>query len=123
MRITELLEGKKFNDLDFVKVSGDKRELDFDLVEDLIHFMNEDDDVYRRHLYPVIADCINKVSAKRTPSSSIFKPVVEKTYEIYSKKFPIRELPNQLDTKMCEEVCDKLREEIIQHISDGKYKD
>ena len=36
MRIRELLEGKQFNDLDFVKQTNDKREIDYDLVIVLI---------------------------------------------------------------------------------------
>ena len=44
MRIRELLENKFFKDLDFVKSTEKGRELDFDLIEDLTHFMNYDDD-------------------------------------------------------------------------------
>lgn len=123
MRIRELLEGKVFNDLDFVKQSGDKRELDYDLVEDLVYFMNHDDEVYRRHLFPAIAQCIDGHKAKSKLTPSIFKPVVEKSYKLYVDKFPIRELPEELEGKMCEEVCNKMHEEVLQDISDGKYKD
>jgi hypothetical protein len=49
MRITELLEGKVFDDMNFVKQSGDKKEINFDLIEDLIHFMHNDDKLYRRN--------------------------------------------------------------------------
>ena len=124
MRIRELLEAKKFDETDFVFQSGNnKRELNFDLIEDLIHFMNEDDDIYRRHTYPAIAKCIDKVSAKTKPSISIFEPAVKECYKLYSKKFPIRELPEELDDNMCKEVCSKLHETVVQHITDGKYKD
>ena len=123
MRITELLEGKIFKDLDFVKQSGDKRELDYDLVEDLAYFMNHDDDVYRRHVFPVVAKLIDGHSSKTKFTPDIFKPVVEKSYKLYVSKFPIRELPENIEDKVCKEVCSKLHEEITQHISDGKYKD
>lgn len=122
MRIRELLEGKQFNDLDFVKQTNDKREIDYDLVEDLMHFMNHDDDVYRRHVFPTIANCIDKVSAKRPTKMGMFKPVVEKSYKLYIDKFPIRELPEDLDSKVCEQVCSKMHEEIVKHVTDGKYK-
>jgi hypothetical protein len=123
MRIRELLEGKVFKDLDFVKQAGDKRELDYDLVEDLVYFMNHDDDVYRRHFFPTIAKCIDGEKAKRETKPNIFKPVVEKSYKLYVQKFPIRELPEDIEGKVCEEVCSKIHEEILQHITDGKYKD
>ena len=59
MRINELLEAKKFDDSDFVKDTEGNREIDYDLTEDLVFFMNNDDEVYRRHLYPSISKCLS----------------------------------------------------------------
>jgi hypothetical protein len=42
---------------------------------------------------------------------------------MYVKKFPIRELPNELDEETTKQICDKMHEDVIQQISDGKYKD
>jgi len=123
MRINELLENKHFKEDDFVQKSGEGRELNFDLAEDLIHFMNQDDDVYRRHTYPAIANCMDKLESKRDPSINIFKPAVENSYKLYVKKFPIRELPDSLDEEMCKQICEKIHEDVIQHINDGKYKE
>lgn len=123
MRIQELLEGKKFDDLEFVTKENGKRSINFDLVEDLIHFMNEDDDVYRRHTYPAIANCLNKISAKRKSDTKTFELAVKESYKIYTRKYPIRELPDDIDSKMCEQVCSKIHEEVLKHISDGKYKE
>jgi hypothetical protein len=123
MRINELLENKHFKEDDFVQKSGEGRELNFDLAEDLIHFMNQDDDVYRRHTYPAIANCVDKLESKRDPSIGIFKPAVENSYKIYVKKFPIRELPDSLDEELCKQICEKIHEEVVQHINDGKYKE
>lgn len=123
MRITELLEGKHFNDLDFVRDSEDGREIDFDLPEDLIHFMNSDDHVYRRHLHHPVLQCIHQSKKKVKTKPSLFKPAVENSYKLYAKKFPIRELPNELDEKMCNEICEKLHEQVCKDISEGKYKD
>jgi len=123
MRIHELLEGKDFDDEKFVKKTGDKREIDFDLPDDLIHFMHNDDDVYRRHLYPSIADCIDRYKDKKPTHLKIFKPAVERSYEVYVKKFPIRELSDKLDEKMLERICNKLHSDTIQDIKDGAYKD
>jgi hypothetical protein len=123
MRIQELLEGKKFDDLDFVTKENGKRSINFDLVEDLIHFMNQDDDVYRRHTYPAIANCLDKMSGKSKPNTKVFEPAVKESYKIYTRKYPIRELPDEIDSKMCEQVCSKIHEEVLKHISDGKYKE
>ena len=123
MRIQELLEGKKFNDLDFVTKENGKRSINFDLVEDLIHFMNQDDDVYRRHTYPAIASCLDKMSAKRRPSATVFEPAVKESYKIYTRKYPIRELPTEIDSNVCEQACSKMHEEVLKHISEKKYKE
>ena len=124
MRITDLLEGKDFKDLEkFVKVNGDKRELDFDLTEDLFHFMNHDDDVYRRHFYPAIMKCKDRLDLKLPVNAELFKLAIVDSYNLYAKKFPIRELPVSLDEKTCTEMCTKIKEEICKDIKDGKYKD
>ena len=123
MRIRELLENTDFNDLEFVKKNGQTEELDYDLVEDLVHYMNQDDDAYRRHLYPVITKCINSMKSNRTPSASIFKNAVSKCYKTYTKKFPIRQLQDDLEEKLLTAACKKLHEETCKSFEEGKYKD
>lgn len=122
MRIVELFEGH-FKDLDFVKQESDKRELDYDLVEDLIYFMNNNDDVYRRHVYPIIVKCIHSIESKTPTSPSLFKDAVINSYKKYITEFPIRELPSTLSNKTFKEVCTKMHEEVCQHAKEGKYKD
>lgn len=123
MRISDLLESKHFKQEDYVHETEGGREINFDLAEDLVHFMHNDDDIYRRHTYPAIARCIDYTDSKRKTNKDIFKPAVENSYKLYMEKFPIRELPNKLDEKLCDEICSKLHEEITQHINDGKYKE
>lgn len=123
MRIRELLETKDFNDLDFVKKTGDKDEIDYDLVEDLVFFMNNDDDTYRRHVYPAVSKCIRIIDANKEPSPSIFKSAVLDSYKNYIKEYPIRELPDDLDRETCEEVCSKMHEEVCKNHSESNSKD
>ena len=121
MRITELLEGKNIDDFsEFVEQDKDKGGINYDLAEDLMHFMNQNDDVYRRHVYPIIAQCLK---SKGNISPSMFEPAVKESYKEYIKNFPIRELPDELDAKEIKETCTKMQEELSKHISDGKYKD
>lgn len=122
MRIRELLEGKFFKDDDFVTKNDDGREINFDLVEDLVHYLNTDDTVYRRHTFPGIAKCIDIRERKKKPAASIFKAAVEEGYKSYIREYPIRELPQNIDEETCKEVCDKLREVVCKDIEDGKYK-
>jgi hypothetical protein len=119
MRIRELLEAKDFNDLDFVKKDGDKTDIDYDLVEDLVFFMNNDDETYRRHVYPVVAKCTRSIELNKSTSPSIFKNAVLDSYKSYTKEYPIRELPDTLDSDVCQEVCSKMHEEVCKTIEEN----
>jgi hypothetical protein len=123
MRITELLESKQLEEMEWVRKEGDKSIPDFDIADDLVFFMNNDDDTYRRHVYPKIHHCLENMKAKRKTSPSMFADAVKESYKNYIKKFPIREMPNELDEEMIKETCHKMHEEVCQHIQDGKYKD
>lgn len=123
MRIIELLEGKKFNESDFVKIKNDsgEKELDYDLVDDMIFFMNNNDDIYRKHVYPIISRCIKSNNDQEIKISE-FSPMVKECYKTYLKEYPIKELPNTLDKKTLKSICEKFHEEVFTHIKDGKYK-
>jgi len=123
MRIRELFEGNFFKDSDFTEPKHGGRQINFDLADDLAHFMSQDDHVYRRYTHPCITEFLNAKKSKKDPKPDIFKPAVEQSYKMYLKKFPIRELPEELDEETCEEVCSKLYAEHDAHHEAGKYKD
>lgn len=123
MRILELLEGKKFNDLDFIRRDGDKTELDFDLVEDITYFLHNDDDVYRRQLFPIISKCVESIKRRKQASPQVFQSAVSEGYKEYIRKFPLRELPEEIEKEVCEKVCEKIYEDLCKDINEGKYKD
>jgi hypothetical protein len=124
MRIRELLEGKKFNDLNFITKTEDGRtDIAYDLVEDLVFYLNNNDDLYRRHLYPVISNCVESMNSNKEPSPNVFKKVVEQAYKNYIKEFPIRQLPHTIEEQTCNEVCQKMHEEFCKNFQEGKYKD
>jgi hypothetical protein len=123
MRIRELLEGKKFNDLDFVKQDEEGTDINYDLIEDLAFYMHNDDDVYRKLTFPSVSRCIESVKNKKELNPNIFKSAVEESYKKYIKKFPIRQLPDSLDEEQCLEVCKKLHDDFRKDYDDGKYKD
>jgi hypothetical protein len=123
MRIRELLEGKYFNDQNYVKKTEEGRKIDYDLSEDLIYFMNHDDHAYRRHTHPAIVKCLDSHDRKKIAKSHVFEPAIKECYKLYIKKFPIRELPDSLNEKQLKNISDKIHEEVHKHIEDGKYKD
>jgi hypothetical protein len=124
MRITELLEGKNFSDLEFIEIADDgTRKLGFDVVEDFTYFMNNNDDVYRHLVYPSVAKCLAGIKSNKKTSPSIFEKAVREAYSKYVESFPLRELPDNIDSNVCEEVCKKMHEETCKNASEGKYKD
>jgi hypothetical protein len=124
MRIRELLEGKQFNDLDFVQHNEDgSRELAFDVAEDLRFFMANNDSVYRKHVYPSIANCVDRLESSRATSPTLFKLAVEESYKEYIREFPLRDLPDDIDEAVCNETCNQMHEEICKEYQEGKYKD
>lgn len=124
MRIRELLEGKKFNDLNFItKNEKGETDISYDLVEDLVYYLNNSDDVYRHLLYPTIAKCVETMESNKNISPSVFNKVVKEAYKKYIKEFPIKQLPGSIDEQTCNEVCEKMHEEFCKDYQEGKYKD
>lgn len=123
MRIHELLETKHFDDSKFVKQDGNTRTIDYDLVEDLVHFMHNNDHVYRKHIYPVISKCLSHIESKKGIAPKMFLDCVAPSYASYLKEFPIRELPETLSAKLVEKICNKLHDDFKNHYDEGLYKE
>jgi hypothetical protein len=124
MRIRELFEGNFFKDADYVQAKeGGEREINYDLVDDIAHFMEQDDHCYRRFFHPALDRFLHVRENKKDPKPEIFKEAVKECYKIYVQKFPIRELPDELDEDTLGQVCEKLYDEHSTHHADGKYKD
>jgi hypothetical protein len=121
MRITDLLENAHFKSEEFIKQTEDGNDIDYDLIDDLVFFLNNDDDVYRRCLLPAVHVFIDKQKADEETKYTIFKSAVAKGYKQYIKKYPIRELPSTLDTKVWRDVCKKLFDQISKDMEDGQY--
>lgn len=126
MRIRELLENKNWDEADKVVDNTESNQddgLEFDLVEDLVFYMNNDDDAYRRHMYPSILKCIHNIENKIPTKPSMFKVAVSECFKSYSKQFPVRGIPDELDEEQLSEICEKLHDDVCKHASEGKYKD
>lgn len=123
MRIKDLFEGQSFQNYeDFITSDEDKNEkLNYDLTEDLVFFMNHDDDSYRRHVYPAIVKCMRGIDKKMDQDASIFKTAALESYKNYLHQYPIRALPNDLDDNQLKEICSKFYENLCKDIDEGKY--
>lgn len=116
MRIQELLESNNFT-----LSEKDNFGLDFDLVEDMTFFMQNDDDAYRRNVYPSVVRCIKKIKNGNTVHPSIFEDAAIECYKDYIKKYPIRQLPDALDEELTNGICEKFYQELCKNIEEGKY--
>lgn len=121
MKITELLEGSTFNDLDFLENTPSGRKINYDLVNDLVYFMYENDDIYRRYTYPAILKYA-KLRKQHTNAASMFKTAVIAAYFEYIKEFPIKELPDQIDRSIAEQACRAMAQVVDRHVRSGSLR-
>ena len=118
MRIKDLFENKN---IDFSEFSDSDKGLLYNLAEDLIYFMNHDDDTYRRHVYPSLVKCLDSIKKESKVNSLMFKDTAVNSYKNYRKQYPVKGLPQELDEPTLKEVCDKFYEEICKHKEEGRY--
>ena len=118
MRINELCESI---DLELEK-NGNKHGLDFDLKDDLLFYMNHNDNAYRRHTYPAIMDCSDMLESGKQTNPSLFKNAVKQAYNSYCNEFQIRELPDDIDQELLDEVSKHIYDDECEKIKDGHYK-
>ena len=121
MRITELFEDNNFDETEFINAK--EGSIDYDLAEDLTFFMNNDDDVYRRTVYPAVVKCAEAFEQKKPCKPSVFRNAALESYRAYAEKFPIRALPENLDEALCNEVCEKMYKEVQQALSEKNSKE
>lgn len=121
MRIIDLLEDINFDETEYL--NKDKGEIDYDLAEDLTFFMNNDDDVYRRAVYPAVVKCAEAFEQKKTCRPSVFKHAALESYRMYTEKYPIRALPDELSEELCNEVCEKMYNEVQKALSEKDTRD
>jgi hypothetical protein len=115
MNLIELLRENHFIDTDYIEGKDDGNEINYDLVDDLVYFMNNNDKVYRNQLYPVVVKCVAALKSKKSFNSAIFKSAVINSYNEYTREYPIKELPDELDTKILVKVCKQLKADILEH--------
>lgn len=121
MRITELLENAHFRSEEFINQTDNGNEINYDLTDDLLHYLHNNDEVYRRYVHPTILKCKDQLADGKDVKCKIFKPAVEKGYTSYLDQYPIRELSDELDIKVLKDVCKQLFKDVTKHIKNGTY--
>lgn len=128
MKIFEMFGNKDISAEDMLKMGQNKiikdetGKFEFDLAEDLVFFMHNNDDFYRRHFFPVIKTCRAQFDKGGDFSHRVFKPVIKKAYEAYKKEFPIRELDESLEEDFTEQVANYIYETELKNFKEDLYK-
>lgn len=111
MNIDELLDNKKEG----------RKDIGYDLMDDLVFFMHNDPEFYRKHYYPTMLkfDHFCKEGKKVSPRG--FEKLVKEAYEIYRNKFPVEGLEHTLESEICEKICSYLHELETRNCDEGMY--
>lgn len=99
-----------------------KPEIDYDLSDDLMFFMNNDPEFYRKEYFPFLNKFNRHCDADRVVSPKAFSPLVIKAYKLYKNKFPIQELEENLNDSEIKDICEKLQSDQLRHYHEGKEK-
>lgn len=110
--------------LDEIGIFPDKKELDFDLVEDALVFMRNDPMFYRKDYFPTISKMADKQRAGSSyDPDSILEPMVTRGINSYCKKYKLANMPDDIFRQdHRQRLLNKIREEEIKQIEKGDYK-
>jgi len=113
-------EMDKMNPLDITR-KKDKDTLDFDLIEDVIYFMNNDPEFYRKTYFPFIHKFKSYIDAGRRLKPVVFAPMCKKAFDLYQNKFPQESMHLELSKSDYKDMCGKLHEKEMTNIKEGHY--
>lgn len=102
--------------------SENESKLDFDLKDDLIFFMNNDPEFYRKDFHPFLNKYNRHCDAGRQVGSRAFFPLVKRAYEAYQNKFQVEELESELPESKLKEICEELNGQCRQNYQEEKQK-
>ena len=128
MKLFEMFGDKELPVEDMLKagpnkiIKDEQGKYEFDLAEDLVYFMHNNDDFYRSHFFPVLKTCKAQFENGGNFSHRVFKKVIEKAYDHYKKEFPVKELDDNLEEDFKEQVAHHIYETELQNLKDGLYK-
>jgi hypothetical protein len=94
----------------------------YDVVDDLVVFMKNDPQFYRRRLYPALVNVANHYRKKKKINRGALEPVVDQATQAYCKKFKILKDPDELFSDEDKQaVIDQIFSEEMDDIKGGEY--
>jgi len=98
-----------------------KPELDYDLKDDLMVFMNNDPMFYRKRYFPTMIKFNQYHAEGRRVHPRAFAKLVQEAYDLYKNKFQVEGLMSSLPEDMCEDICKAIHEQETQNCKDRVY--
>ncbi len=98
-----------------------KRDLGYDLKDDLIFYMQNDPAFYRKAYVPTMLKFDKYCKEGKQVSPRGFEKMVKYAYECYQNKFPVEGLEKDLAVEMCKEICETLHEQETKNCENGFY--
>lgn len=102
--------------------NNEDNKIDFDLADDVIYFMNNDPEFYRKEYFPFLHKFNRHCDNGKQVSPKAFFPVVSKAIEQYKTKFPIHGLEEALNDNQIVEICEKLQSQELANYHNKKEK-
>jgi hypothetical protein len=99
----------------------EKSELGYDLKDDLVFFMNNDPEFYRKQYYPAMLKFKKYCKEDKRIQSRAFNNLVNDAYDFYKTKFPVEGLDEMLNKETCESICEYILELETKNVKDGHY--
>lgn len=105
------------------KKKNSKKPLGYDLMDDLMFFMNNEPEFYRKRYFPTMLKFDKFCKKGRSISPRGFEPLVKEAYEIYRNKFSqVEGLENKLSEEICEKLCLHIHEQETKNCEEGMYE-
>jgi len=100
-----------------------KKELGYDLCDDVMCFMNNEPSFYRKEYFPVMHKFKEYVKAGKEVQPRAFESLVKKAYESYKNRYTVEGLEETLDKEMLEKICNEIHRSEYDNIKNGHYDD
>ena len=83
-------------------------DIDFNIVDDLIQFINNNTEFYKEVYYPVVRKIENNYKYNLPINKALFVPIVKRAYEVYKDVYDLDQLPSSLKPHDLSDVCNQL---------------
>lgn len=98
-----------------------KKDLGFDLKDDLMFFMNNDPEFYRKKYFPAMLKFDKYCKEGKEIGPRGFTPLVKYAYECYQNRFPVEGLERDISEEMCEAICKEIHVQEVKNVENKFY--